>query len=66
MSIFSVRQGPGLGRFVRHGEPGLDWIRSNGMPLVRRTLPRLHRIDAATATFFRSLVHGSVDQRRTA
>ncbi|MGH7517315.1 MAG: hypothetical protein ACREOC_07580 [Gemmatimonadales bacterium] len=46
--------------------PSIPGWRHSGMPLVRRTLPRLHRIHAATATFFRSLVHGSIDQRRTA
>lgn len=46
--------------------PSIPAWRDSGMPLVRRTWPRVERIYAATATFFRSLVHDPVDQRRTA
>ena len=41
------------------------WLRA-GMPLVRHTRPRLNRIHAATATFFRTLIHDSIGNRRTA
>jgi hypothetical protein len=46
--------------------PSIPSWRHTGMPLVRRTLPRLNRIYAATATFLRGLVHDSIDHRRTA
>ncbi len=46
--------------------PSIPGWRRSGMPLVRRMVPRLNRIYAATATFLRSLVHESLDHRRTA
>jgi hypothetical protein len=46
--------------------PSIPGWRHTGMPLVRRTWPRLERIYSATATFFRSLLHDSIGHRRTA
>jgi hypothetical protein len=46
--------------------PSIPGWRHTGMPLARRTFGRLTRIYAAIATFFRSLVHESIDHRRTA
>jgi hypothetical protein len=46
--------------------PSIPGWRGAGMPLVRRTLPRVQRIYAETAAFFHSLVHDSIGHRRTA
>ena len=46
--------------------PYIPGWRSTGMPLVRRTLPRLARIHAQIAEFFRSLIHDTVGNRRIA
>jgi hypothetical protein len=46
--------------------PSIPGWRHTGMPLVRRTWPRLTRIYAETAAFFRSLIHDSIGHRRTA
>ena len=46
--------------------PCIPGWRSAGMPLVRRTRGRISRVYAATAAFFRTLVHEPIDHRRTA
>ncbi|HET8624568.1 MAG TPA: hypothetical protein VFM14_13475 [Gemmatimonadales bacterium] len=46
--------------------PSIPGWRHTGMPFARRTWVRLNRIYARTAEFFRSLIHESIDHRRTA
>lgn len=46
--------------------PSIPAWRNTGMPLARRTFPRVQRIYAETAAFFHTLVHDSIGHRRTA
>jgi hypothetical protein len=39
---------------------------SGGMPLLRRTTPRLTRFFECTAAFLRGLIADAIDRRRTA